>query len=372
MSAIDWITIRGFKCLARIEHLSLRQINVLIGANGSGKSNFIESFALLRAIANGGLRRYVGKAGGADGLLHFGRKTTDHIVIHCFLGDALLLYEVELSPSQSDDLYISSEVATTHEADSKGQHFVTRHTLRNVETGINDLTDNNLTIKLERVHLDNLRVYHFNDSSWLSPMKKTADVHDNRYLHADGSNLAAFLYLVKLRHSRSYKSIRSAIRLAAPFFDDFHLAPALVNENTIRLRWKHRGSDVLSDVSSLSDGTLRFIAIATLLLLPEALRPPIIIIDEPELGLHPVAINLLAELVKSASIETQIILATQSPALLDYFDPEDVLVADRKHGATTISRLDSEELEDWLEDYSLSQLWENNEFGGRPIPESVQ
>ena len=371
MPAIERIKIKGFKSLACIDGLPLRQINVLIGANGSGKSNFVEAFALLRAVAHGDLRKYVGQAGGAEQMLHFGRRTTDRMVIHCMLRDAMLSYEVELRPSQSDGLFISSEAATTHKLDDNGKHFVTRYTLRDAESGINNLTDYYPTIERVRAPIEKWQVYHFHDTSWLSPMKKTADLHDNRYLRADGSNLAAFLYLLRLKYFQSYKAIRSVIRLAAPFFDDFELDPASFNENTIRLRWKHRGSTERFDVASLSDGTLRFIALATLLLQPPEIRPSVIIMDEPELGLHPAAIVLLASLIKKASVHSQIVLGTQSSHLLDHFDPEDVLVANREKGATTLTRLESDELKAWLEDYSLGELWEKNEIGGRPMREFV-
>ena len=159
--------------------------------------------------------------------------------------------------------------------------------------------------------------------------------------------------------------------LVSPFFDDFVLKPQALNEDKIRLEWRHRGSDVYFDVSSFSDGTLRFIALATLLIQPAALRPSVILLDEPELGLHPYAITILASLVKQASVETQVILATQSPILLDHFEPEDVLVADRVDGATSFTRLESDKIRDWLSEYSLGQLWEKNEFGGRPASESI-
>ena len=102
---------------------------------------------------------------------------------------------------------------------------------------------------------------------------------------------------------------------------------------------------------------------------PKELRPSVILLDEPELGLHPYAITMLASMVKTASVETQIILATQSPILLDYFEPEDVLVANRVDGSTQFTRLSASELEVWLKDYSLGELWEKNEIGGRPAPE---
>jgi len=115
----------------------------------------------------------------------------------------------------------------------------------------------------------------------------------------------------------------------------------------------HKLSDQYFDVSSLSDGTLRFICLATLLLQPTQKRPSPIILDEPELGLHPYAIAMWASMVKAAATETQIIISTQSPLLLDHFEPEDILVTELEDGATTLTRLQSSELEAWLEDYSL-------------------
>ena len=197
-------------------------------------------------------------------------------------------------------------------------------------------------------------------------MKKTCDVHDNRFLRRDGSNLAAFLYLLRHKHRAGYNLIRRTIQLVAPFFDDFDLAPLALNEDKIRLQWRHRDSDADFDAAALSDGTLRFIGLTTLLQQPQALRPSVILLDEPELGLHPYAITVLASLVKKASLETQVVMATQSPFLLDHFEPEDVIVADRVNGEVTFTRLDSGSLEVWLEDYSLGQLWEKNEIGDRP------
>ena len=165
--------------------------------------------------------------------------------------------------------------------------------------------------------------------------------------------------------------IRHTVQLVAPFFDDFILEPRRLEEDTIRLQWKHQGSDGHFDAASLSDGTLRFIALATLLLQPTALRPSVIIVDEPELGLHPAAITILASLIKQVSTETQIVAATQSPIFLDHFEPEDVIIAERVKGATQFKRSNREGLKNWLEDYSLGQLWEKNKLGGRPTPEGV-
>lgn len=163
--------------------------------------------------------------------------------------------------------------------------------------------------------------------------------------------------------------IRRTIQQVAPFFDDFHLNPDPLNEESIRLAWKHKISDQYFSVSSLSDGTLRFIALATLFLQPWEFQPSVILVDDPELGLHPHTIALLASLVKQASQQTQVILSTQSSLLLDHFNPEDVLVANRVQGGAQLTRLDSKNLGSWLEKYSLGQLWEKNELGGRPRKE---
>ena len=200
-------------------------------------------------------------------------------------------------------------------------------------------------------------------------MKKTADVNDNRYLRPDGSNLAAFLYLLCKRHEDSYRTITRTVRQVAPFFEDFQLEPQALNPNKVRLEWRHAGTDAYFDASSLSDGTLRFMALATLFLQPEKYRPAVILIDEPELGMHPYAITLLAALMKQASTRAQVIVSTQSSLLLDHFEPEQVLVAERVDGATRFTQLESSKLESWLESYSLGQLWEKNELGGRPLRE---
>ena len=154
------------------------------------------------------------------------------------------------------------------------------------------------------------------------------------------------------------------VRLVAPFFDDFSLRPLPENKDLIKLEWMERNSDYPFLASHLSDGTLRFICLATVLLQPDP--PDLILIDEPELGLHPYALNILADLIKSASTKSQIVISTQSVSLVNQFEVEDILVVDRYNGETTIRRLVEEELVDWLNDYSLGELWEMNIFGGKP------
>ena len=140
---------------------------------------------------------------------------------------------------------------------------------------------------------------------------------DNDFLRHDASNLAAFLYFLRERHEGSYGLIQRTVRRVTPFFDDFQLKPLKLKPDDIRIEWRHTRSDQYFDASSLSDGTLRFIALATLFLQPREYRPSVILVDEPELGLHPYAIEMLASLIRQASVDTQVIVSTQSSLLLD-------------------------------------------------------
>lgn len=367
MPELDTITIKGFKSISVIDNLKLGAINIIIGPNGAGKSNFIGVFAFLHAIREGHLQDYVFKAGGADKILHFGSKTTEKLEIHISFMDGINQYKITLAATESDQLYPSSEVVYFWNKNYP-QPYSEGLLSDNIEAGISN-PQRKQTAEYVRRHLGRWRIYHFHDTSASSPMKKTADVNDNRYLRPDGSNLAAFLYFLCEKHETAYHLIRRTIQRVAPFFDDFQLEPQRLNPEKIRLEWRHKGSEAYFDAASLSDGTLRFIALATLFLQPEDYQPSVILVDEPELGLHPYAISLLAALVKQASVKTQVILSTQSPVLLDHFQPEDVLVADRINGGTQLTRLESAKLETWLQDYSLGQLWEKNELGGRPAEE---
>ena len=360
MSRLGGVHIEGFKSIAHTRQ-ELRPLNVLIGANGSGKSNFIDAIALLRTVVQGQLPRYVKQAGGADRILHFGSKATSKLEMRVSFVEESAGCAIELHRDDSDGLFVS--VMAYHPS---GPLEGEPEQMSWVEGGAYPLPPEHV-----RSLIEGLQSYHFHDTGSSSPLKTTADVNDNRYLRPDGSNLPAFLFLLRRQHGGSYTQIRRTIQLAAPFFDDFTLEPLALNEDKIRLEWRHSGSDAYFDASSLSDGTLRFIALTTLLLQPAPLRPSVVLLDEPELGLHPYAVTLLASMLKQASVESQIVVATQSPVLLDHFEPSDVIVAERVNGATRLRRLDGEDLAVWLEDYSLGQLWEKNEIGGRPSPEDT-
>ena len=374
-SPIDTITIKGFRSIASVEALPLGPMNVLIGANGAGKSNFIGFFDFLRAIGQGRLGVYTHIAGGADRLLHFGSKTTSELAVYVSFRGGVNQYDLALIPTAGDALVPSREAVYT-----SNRPGPTAWDLRgeNGEAGISSINHGvaQLPALWIQARLDDCRVYHFHDTSASSRMKKTAKLADNRFLRPDASNIASFLYHLNTRHNANFRLIEKTVRLVAPFFHSFQLEPIASSGNgdgdgdgdgdTIRLEWRHNRSDDYFDADSLSDGTLRFIALATLFLQPEEFLPSTIVLDEPELGLHPYAITLLASLARQAAAKTQVVMATQSPTLLDHFQPEEVLVAELVDDATQIRRLDASALATWLEDYSLGELWEKNELGGRP------
>jgi predicted ATPase len=368
--ALDYITIQGFKSIASLEKLPLKPVNLLIGPNGSGKSNFIGVFAFLHAIREGRLRDYVTRAGGAEKLLHFGSKTTKEILIHLSFSNEVNQYELKLSPTEDDGLYPSSEKSSFWDKARYPKPYDDYLSAREQgrEAGISDPRLAKVPGWV-RTRLGGWRLYHLHDTSSSSPMRKTAKVDDNDHLRPDGSNLAPFLYYLREREETSYSLIRRTIQRVAPFFDDFRLEPSRLSPDDIKLEWRHKNSDQYFDASSLSDGTLRFIALTTLFLQGKEHLPSVVLVDEPELGLHPYAIEMLASLIRHASQNTQVIVSTQSSLLLDHFDPGDVLVANRAGSSTQITRLEPAQLSNWLEDYSLGQLWEKNEFAGRPTPE---
>jgi predicted ATPase len=303
----------------------------------------------------------VKNAGGADELLHFGAKLTKEMTFVVSFDNQTNGYKLILGSANNDKLRTQKEtVSFWGDKEKYKRPYEDGLTSLEGEAGIS-LSINGRVASVVQKRLDSWRLYHVHDTSQHSMLRKINKLTDNDYLRPDGSNLAAFLYRLQEteKFSSTYSLIVKAIQRVAPFFHDFLLRPDNINPQIIELAWKHKGTEKYFNVSAFSDGTLRFIFLTTLLLQPVELRPSVILIDEPELGLHP-----------AASVDTQVIAATQSPILLDHFEPEDVLVTERRDGGTVFNRLDSEKLQVWLTDYSLGELWEKNYLGGRPIPET--
>jgi predicted ATPase len=354
---ITRLVLRGYKSIAECD-IELGRLNVLIGANGAGKSNFIGLFRLIQRILDAQLQLTVGEMGGPDAVLHFGRKKTEEMRAELYFGNNG--YRFTLRPTQDNRMMFAREALWWNQHGDwrpKSGHFETYAEEQKRKTRIY-----NFVVPAMR----SWRLYHFHDTSPSALVKQMHGINDNEYLRDDARNLAAFLYRLKNHHESHYKRIVKAVQLVAPFFGDFHLRPAVDNKEKIQLEWTEAGQDVPFTASALSDGTLRFICLATVLLQPEAFMPAAILIDEPELGLHPYAITVLAGLMKAASEQHQLIVSTQSVELVNEFDAEDLIVVDKAGPASTLKRPDTEALREWLVDYSLGELWKKNLLGGRP------
>lgn len=348
------IVLRGFKSIAQCD-LELFKLNILIGANGAGKSNFIGFFRMVQQLLDQNLQVFVSRQGGPDALLHFGRKTTEQFQFQLYFGNNG--YLATLEATRDNRLMFAKESfwwKVSGEREIGKGHFETQ-ALSSTGTKIDSYV-----VPI----MKQWRVYHFHDTSDSAYVKQPHGINDNAYLRTDARNLAAFLYLLREQYRASYQKIVKTIRLVAPFFGDFSLRPSPQNKEIIELEWFEQGQDIPFKAHMLSDGTLRFMCLATVFLQPEELQPETILVDEPELGLHPYAITVLASLIRTAS--KQVIISTQSVELLNEFNALDVIVVDRKLGLSQLRRLQPQELESWLEDYSLGELWKKNVLGGRP------
>jgi predicted ATPase len=364
MARLTGIGVGGFKSIRNLQPLTLGPINVLIGANGAGKSNLISFLGLLNAIPPGKLQEYVGRAGGADALLHYGAKQTPALWASVgFEGKTGSgTYFFELASTATDSVIFSNEIIDCPVVKNSPPARVP------LGSGHKEslLMPDEIQFQEIRELLADIQIFHFEDTSVTAAMRRRGYIEDNRHLRNDAGNLAAFLLGLRLRNRPDYQRIVTTIRQVAPFFDEFDLAPMANDTNSTLLNWRDRDSTHLFGPHQLSDGTLRAMAQITLLAQPEDELPAVIVLDEPEIGLHPHALEVLAALIKSASVHSPVILATQSVALVNQFEPEAVVTVTRENAQSRFVRQDSESLAVWLEDYNIGEIWEKNLIGGTP------
>lgn len=363
------ITLSGYKS---IEHMSLDlgPLNVLIGPNGAGKSNFVSFFKLLNEMMGGRLQDFIGTSGGADSLLFYGKKTTPSVeaVLTFKTESGENKYSLRLAHAAGETFIFTDETVEFRREGHPGTPVPRSLGAGHRETRLHEETEEgDLTARSIRYLLNNCRVFQFHDTSDTSKMRGSVYIHENRFLRSDAGNIAAILYKLRETEERVYHVIIQTIRQVVPRFDDFVLEPMKLNVNNMLLNWHEKDSDVTFGPHQFSDGSLRAMALITLLLQPRADLPSVIVIDEPELGLHPHAMVVVASLIKAAACHCQIVIATQSTCLLDQFEAEDVIVVDRDDRKSVFKRLTEEDLTEWLEEYSLSELWEKNVLGGGPV-----
>jgi len=356
MARLTSIGVGGFKSIKDLQPLQLRPVNVFVGANGAGKSNLISFFRLLNAVATKRLQVFVGRAGGANTLLYYGSKQTSALWTSLeFEGKTgrRVYFSWLLGSTETDSLMFSNE-----QADSPTRRILGSGHRESLLTA--DESPDLIAL------LTGIQVFHFEDTSETAAIRRRCNIEDNRRLHNDAGNLAAFLYGIRETQPQYYRQIVSTIQQIAPFFEDFDLGPMKLDPNSILLNWRDRESDYLFGPHQLSDGTLRTMALVALLAQPESELPSVIVIDEPEIGLHPYALEIIAALVKSASVHCTIVLATQSVGLINHFAPEDIITVTREKAQSKFQRQNSETLAAWLEDYAIGEIWERNLIGGTP------
>ena len=364
---LDAITLKGFKTIQALENFDPRSLTALIGPNGAGKSNFISFFRMLSwALADPDhFPLYVSQQGGASTLLHDGPAKTREIEAELTLrtdaGENQYAFRLFFAAGDSlifaDERYrfsnkISNTVAPWTETDPGHR-----------APQLLAMAAEDRTARVIRNILQKIVVYQFHNTSDTARIRGKWYIDDNRWLKEDAANIAPVLFRLRESDGRCYQRIVDTIRLILPFFSDFELEP---HYNSLLLNWRERNSDQVFGVSQASDGMLRVIALIALLLQPEQDLPDVLILDEPELGLHPYAINIVGGLIRAVSTKIQVIVATQSMPLVDCFEPEDIVIVEREDRSSAFRRLDDEALGEWLDDYSLSELWEKNVLGGRP------
>ncbi|QDV44250.1 Chromosome partition protein Smc [Stieleria neptunia] len=373
------LTIKGFKSIALLIGFKFESLNVVIGANGAGKSNLIGFLRMLSEMSNRRLQGFVVKHGPVDGFFFGGPSETK--VIEAVIESTSLRYRFRLETTSDEKLIVRSEyVAPVSSVASNKISEWTYESLIGEPANWHDAAKSSLSDALasDVIALTRIRVYHFHDTSHTAGMRRKSGIAQNEELQYDAGNLAAFLYFLRTEHSHVFELIVSTVRRIAPYLDTIQFNHFLHggggDEGQIQLIWKQHGSSYRFTAGHLSDGTIRFLCLATALLQPSP--PSVIVLDEPELGLHPEAISLLGGLIRSASKRMQVIVATQSPTMLSQFDAEDVITIDHEQGCSRFRRLDVAQLEQWLQEYTLGEAWQkglvNAEIQSPPAPVGQQ
>ncbi len=366
MPRLKNVIVRGFRSIKEMD-LELGPINVCIGANGAGKSNLIEFFKMINELMAGRLQQYIATSGRATANLHFGPRVTPQLeaALRFEADKGTDVYQMRLFYAAGDSLIFADETLAFL---GRGYDSPRRVALGagHQEALIRDYVEDEPLTNVLRNFLNRCRVYHFRDTSPTARIRQHCYLGDDRWLMPDAANLAAVLYRLKNEKERIYRRIVRNVAQIAPFFVDFHLEPSGRYGHDIILNWRHRESDLLFGPHQLSDGTLRAMCLIALLQQPAEDLPYLIVVDEPELGLHPYALQMVASLFQAVSENVQVLISTQSSTFVDAFEPRDIVVVERNREATTFERPDPKALESWLEDYSLGEIWEKNVIGGSP------
>lgn len=367
---LESLEIKGYASIRETRVDLTSDVTLLVGANGSGKSNVVGAFELLGRIVDQQLNDHLIRTlGGLSSVLHAAPNSADDADrvsleawgrAHNSLSNG---YRAVVEPAAGDAATLDERSSFQDRSHYTSPHHDHLGTAR--ESVLRDLAETSAKERFVLEVMSGCRVFHFDDTSIDAPPKKRTDVADDLTLGPNAHNLAPLLSRIRASDPPRYTRIVRTVRSVAPFFDDFVLEPEY---GKLLLRWRERGLDRVFSADALSDGTLRFVCLAVLLLQPSP--PATIVLDEPELGLHPFAIHQLAGLLRVAGRQSRVVAATQSVTLLSEFSLEEVAVVERSGRGTIVNRPDVGSLQRWLDDYSLGTMWEKNLLGGRPRPDN--
>jgi len=383
MYKINHIKIEGFRRLKEID-LPIRPLMVIIGANGVGKTSLLDAYSLLSASATGGLNSKLSQFGGLSSVLT--RDDADCVTLFVDMdvpGYKPLEYEISLT-TKGAGYAISREILS--QTRNKNKHA---EAFKHIDSKDNDIkyfeTEKEVLIRpnweydpletslfqvpkmfrqpeeLRRI-LGSVTQYHVLDVGSRAPVKLPQQMKPADLPGADGEDLIPFLYYLRESNRERYEAIEDSLRAAFPNFESLSFPP--VAAGMLTLTWKDRNFRKPFFMHELSEGTLRFLWLVSLLQSPGL--STVTMIDEPEVSLHPELLSFLADLMREASKRTQLIIATHSDRLIRFLEPKEVVVMDSDDdGCTTAQWGDTLDLDDWLKEYSLDEVWRMGRMGGR-------
>lgn len=358
------VTIEGFRSLRNIQSLELPQLTVLIGANGAGKSTLIRFFEMLSWMLKAkSLQEFVVRHGGGDDQFFMGARKTSKIHAELCLETAAGYndYRFDLAHlSAGDTVMVMNEAYRFSDRSRSTKAPWIELGQVGKESGLLDQR-NKTAITITNL-LRQCSTYQFHDTSINAAIHNRWDITDSFRLRSDGGNLAAVLQDLLVTDAKRYELIIKQIRRVLPTFKNFVLEE---EAGKVLLRWIGNQSEKVFGSHLTSDGSLRLFCLLTLLNLPPDRLPDVMFFDEPELGLHPHAITLVAEMFKRLSMKRQIFIATQSPYMVDCFELENIIVASANNGETVLRNLPRVKYQEWLDDeYELSGIWLKQAVGG--------
>jgi len=382
MNSFESITIEGYRRLYSVQ-VNMRPLTVMIGANGVGKTSLLEIFLLLAASAKGQLESKISDLSGLSEIMT--RDRANSLAISLLMsvpGHAPLYYRLEVAPkglayeialetlTQQNDRYASEPFK---HIDSRGldvKYFNTedQKLLRPnwdhspLETSLAQVPKMYHEPENFRKILASCTFYGALNVAPKSLVRLPQLMRPATLPGSNGEDLVSCLYYLRETDSEQFEIIEDTLAAAFPDFERLGFPP--VAAGTLAMTWKDKNFSKPLYMHQLSEGTLRFLWLVTLLQSPDLTA--VTLIDEPEVSLHPDLLRLLADLMREASQKTQLIVATHSDRLIRFLQAKEVLVCDAEDGLANMTWADSLDLEKWLKEYSLDQVWAMNLIGGRP------